>query len=68
MGTPLASTIDHTTLSDGSITLRERDSTDQIRSSEDEVTNAVKNMATGAETWKDVAKRLPSFAARNTDE
>lgn len=64
VGTPLAITIDHMTLSDGSITLRERDSTDQIRGSEDEAMDAVKNMVTGAETWKEIAKRLPSFAAR----
>lgn len=68
LGTPLAITIDHTTLSDGSITLRERDSTDQIRGSEDEVVEAVKGMATGMETWKEVAERLPSFAARSLDE
>lgn len=68
VGTPLAITIDHTTLLDGSITLRERDSIDQVRSSEDEVVEAVKNIVTGAETWTELVKRLPSFAARSPDE
>lgn len=68
LGTPLAITIDHTTLLDGSITLRERDSTNQIRDSEDEVVRAVKSMVDGVETWDMVAERLPSFTTANLEE
>lgn len=50
------------------MTLRERDSTEQIRGSENEVLEAVKRMATGVEMWKDVAERLPSFTVRNLDK
>lgn len=68
LGTPLAITIDHTTLLDDSITLRERDSTDQVRGSENEVLEAVKSMVTGVEMWKDIAERLASFTVRDLDE
>lgn len=68
LGTPLAITLDFATLSDGSITLRDRDSTDQIRGSEDDIVKAVKGMVDGVETWEEVAERLPSFIIRNLDE
>ncbi|KAF1982446.1 glycyl-tRNA synthetase [Aulographum hederae CBS 113979] len=68
LGTPLGITVDFDTLKDGSITLRERDSTKQVRASEDEVVEAVKSLVEGAETWEDVTKRLPEFLGQTGDE
>ncbi|KAI9148374.1 Glycine--tRNA ligase-like protein [Paramyrothecium foliicola] len=68
LGTPLGITVDFKSLDDGSITLRERDSTTQIRASEDEVVDAATKLITGAETWKQVYKRLPVFTGHPQDE
>ncbi|KAK4179758.1 anticodon-binding protein [Triangularia setosa] len=61
LGTPLVITIDFDTAKDGPVTLRERDSTSQVRAAEDEVVQAVKNMVVGTETWEQVAGRLLAF-------
>lgn len=61
LGTPLGVTIDFDTVENGSITLRERDSTAQIRGSEDEVVLAVRNLVDGTESWEKVFQRLPPF-------
>jgi glycyl-tRNA synthetase len=52
---------------DGSITLRERDSTQQVRGSEAEILQAVRNLIDDEETWQDVAERLPLFSAGDAD-
>ncbi|KAL1863891.1 hypothetical protein Daus18300_008040 [Diaporthe australafricana] len=61
LGTPLGITVDFDTVADGSLTLRDRVSTSQVRGSEDEVILAVKHMVDGVERWEDVAQRLPTF-------
>lgn len=68
LGTPLGVTIDFDSLNDGSVTLRERDSTSQVRASEDEVTQAIRNLVEGTETWKDVAERLPLFTVTSNED
>ena len=68
LGTPLGITVDFDTVSNGSITLRERDSTVQVRASEDEIIEATKNLVTGIETWEQVSKRLPAFTGQSQDE
>lgn len=67
LGTPLGITVDFDTVKDGSVTLRERDSTQQIRGSEDEVVSAVRNLVETHETWQDVFGRLPHFSTGETD-
>jgi glycyl-tRNA synthetase len=67
LGTPLGITVDFDSVKDGSITLRERDSTKQIRSTQDEVVAAIKSLVEGGETWEDVFKRLPEFVGQSTD-
>lgn len=67
LGTPVAITIDHTTLLDRSITQRERDSTSQVLDSEDAVVRAEKSMVDGVWTWDMVAERLPSFTIGNLE-
>ncbi|KAM4054526.1 anticodon binding domain-containing protein [Hirsutella rhossiliensis] len=61
LGTPLGITVDFDTVKDRSITLRERDSTCQVRSSEENIVQAIRNLVEGEETWEQVRKRLPAF-------
>ena len=65
LGTPLGITIDFDTLKDGSVTLRDRDSMSQVRGSEEDVVQAVRNMVDGVETWHQVASRLPAFEGQS---
>lgn len=61
LGTPFAITIDFQTFEDGSVTLRERDSTAQVRALNDVVVEAVQKLADGLEIWEQVVERLPAF-------
>ncbi|EXJ75588.1 glycyl-tRNA synthetase 1 [Cladophialophora psammophila CBS 110553] len=67
LGTPFGITIDFQTVKDGTLTLRERDSTKQVRASEDEIIAAVKALVDGEETWEDVIKRLPAFEGQDLE-
>ncbi|KAK7431837.1 hypothetical protein QQZ08_001455 [Neonectria magnoliae] len=68
LGTPLGITVDFDTLNDGSITLRERDSTTQVRASQDDILEAIKSIVAGTETWDQISSRLPIFAGQSQDE
>jgi glycyl-tRNA synthetase len=67
LGTPFGITIDFQTVKDDTLTLRERDSTKQVRASEDDIIGAVKSLVDGEETWEDVAKRLPAFEGQDLE-
>ncbi|KAI9719122.1 MAG: Glycine--tRNA ligase 1, mitochondrial [Candelaria pacifica] len=67
LGTPLGITVDFQSVKDHTLTLRDRDSTKQVRASEDEICAAVKSIVEGNETWEDVFKRLPEFTQQDTD-
>ena len=67
LGTPLGITVDFDTVTDGSITLRERDSTSQVRGTEDAVLQAVRNLVDGAESWDQISLRLEPFSAHDQD-
>lgn len=67
LGTPFGITIDFQTVKDNTLTLRDRDSTKQVRASEAEIIAAVKSLVDGEETWEDVAKRLPAFEGQEVD-
>jgi len=67
LGTPFGITIDFQTIKDDSLTLRERDSTKQLRASEDDIIAAVKSLVDGEETWEQVSKRLPAFEGQEVD-
>jgi len=67
LGTPLGITVDFQTVKDSTITLRDRDSTKQVRASEDEVCAAIKSLVEGEETWEDIMKRLPMFEGQEVD-
>jgi len=60
-------TVDYKSLEDSSFTLRERDSTKQVRASEKEIIEAIDNIVRGRETWTDVAGRLPAVESADKD-
>ena len=68
LGTPLGVTIDFQTVKDNTITLRDRDSTKQVRASEDEICSAIKSLVDGEATWADIAKKLPAFEGQDLDK
>jgi len=65
LGTPLGITVDFDSVD--SITLRDRDSTKQVRASQDEIIAAIKSFVEGQETWEEVFKWLPEFLGQSTD-
>lgn len=67
LGTPLGITVDFQTVKDNTFTLRDRDSTKQVRSGQDDILAAVKSLCEGEETWEDVFKRLPEFTSQELE-
>ncbi|XP_051147741.1 glycine--tRNA ligase, mitochondrial 1-like [Andrographis paniculata] len=59
LGVPLAITVDSTS----SVTIRERDSKQQIRVNVDEVPSVIKEVTDGASTWADVLWRYPTHSS-----
>ncbi|GJX82109.1 glycine--tRNA ligase, mitochondrial 1-like protein [Tanacetum coccineum] len=64
LGVPFAVTVDSTT----SVTIRERDSKDQIRVNVDEVAVVVKDVCEGRTTWADILQRYPAHTSASADE
>lgn len=58
LGTPFAITVDFQTVEDNTVTLRERDSTKQVRASLEEAITAVKNVVDGKKTWEAIVERM----------
>ncbi|KAL2462294.1 Glycine--tRNA ligase 1 [Abeliophyllum distichum] len=59
LGVPFAITVDSTS----SVTVRERDSKQQIRVNVDEVASVVKGVIDGASTWSDVLWKYPTHSS-----
>jgi glycyl-tRNA synthetase len=59
LGIPFAVTVDFQSLTDGTVTLRERDSTKQIRLGKAEVTPVISKIVRGKLTWSDLTKKYP---------
>ncbi|KAJ4379343.1 Glycine--tRNA ligase 1, mitochondrial [Didymella sp. IMI 355093] len=68
LGTPLGITIDFQSVKDNTFTLRDRDSTQQVRAGLDEIVSAVISLVNGKEQWSDVAARLPKFEGQEAEE
>ncbi|CAH8267428.1 unnamed protein product [Arabidopsis lyrata] len=64
LGVPLAITVD----SDTSVTIRERDSKDQVRVSLEEAASVVSSVAEGKMTWQDVWASFPHHSSAAVDE
>lgn len=67
LGTPLGITIDFQSVKDNSFTLRDRDSTKQVRSDEETICSAIRSIVDGHKTWADVQHELPEFTQQETD-
>ena len=67
LGTPFGITVDFQSVKDNTFTLRDRDTTKQVRASEDEIVQAIKALVEGDETWEDVRKRLPEFTGQEVE-
>lgn len=67
LGTPLGITVDFQSVKDNSFTLRDRDSTKQVRSDEDTICSAIRSIVEGHKTWADVQNELPEFTQQETD-
>ncbi len=64
IGVPFAVTVDSAT----SVTIRERDSKEQIRVGIDEVASVVKQLTDGQSTWADVSFKYPSHIGPQGDQ
>lgn len=67
LGTPIGVTVDFQTLQDGTITLRDRDTTRQVRAGEDQIVEAIRAMADGSKDWEKVEGELPKFEGQETE-
>jgi len=68
LGIPFGITVDYQSLEDNTFTLRDRDSTKQVRASLDQILEAVVKMVRGNEAWVDVQKRLPAFESKDEEK
>ncbi len=64
IGTPFCVTIDHATLEDGTVTLRERDSSAQVRVPSEGLRDALRGLTEGRITFSDLG---PPVASRGTE-
>jgi len=67
LGTPLGITVDFQSVKDKTYTLRDRDSTKQVRADEDTILKAIKALVEGEKKWADVEKELPAFEGQEAD-
>uniref|UniRef100_A0A1Y1MTY5 glycine--tRNA ligase n=1 Tax=Photinus pyralis TaxID=7054 RepID=A0A1Y1MTY5_PHOPY len=67
LGTPLGITVDFQTLQDSTITLRDRDSTAQVRAEESKILDAIKALVDGSKNWEKVASELPKFEGQEVE-
>ncbi|KAI3333289.1 glycyl-tRNA synthetase [Ustulina deusta] len=67
LGTPLGITIDFQTVQDKTVTLRDRDSTKQVRGEEGEILAAIRSIVDGDKTWQDIESSLPAFVGQETE-
>lgn len=68
LGTPLGITIDFQSVKDSTYTLRDRDSTKQVRADEEKILEAIKSLVEGTKVWADIEKELPAFEGQETEE
>ncbi|RYP33986.1 hypothetical protein DL767_004507 [Monosporascus sp. MG133] len=67
LGTLLGITVDFQTLKDGTVTLRDRDTTRQVRADEDKILTAIREIVGGSKTWEDIEKELPVFEGQEVE-
>ena len=67
LGTPFGITVDYDTIADGSVTLRDRDSTTQKRGSLDDVVKAVMDITYKGASWEEGTKHLTVFESKSDE-
>ncbi|KAG0299930.1 Glycine--tRNA ligase 1, mitochondrial [Dissophora globulifera] len=67
LGTPFGITVDFDSIKDGTVTLRERDSTKQIREKLETIVELVKDMCDGRTTWTEVSAKYPAFVSQEQE-
>jgi glycyl-tRNA synthetase len=67
LGTPFGITVDFQSVKDNTFTLRDRDSTKQVRATENEIYAAISSMVAGLKTWTDMTKELPEFTGQEIE-
>ncbi|CAG7554357.1 unnamed protein product [Fusarium equiseti] len=67
LGTPLGITIDFQTAQDGTVTLRDRDSTNQVRAEQEKIIDAIKSLVDGSKTWAQIESELPKFEGQEVE-
>ena len=68
VGVPFAVTVDFDTLTNGTVTLRERDSTIQIRLPKSDVTRVVFDFVHGRLTWVDATAKYPIVTVKEDEK
>ena len=63
LGVPFAVTVDHRSLEDGTVTVRERDSCQQVRVCTKEVLPLVKKLCAMQATWKEATQGMEKQTA-----
>ena len=63
IGVPFGITIDHDTLTNNTVTLRERDTTNQVRVKIEDLPLLLVKLVNGGTTWSDVEKQFPKVEA-----
>lgn len=64
LGTPFGITIDFESVKDNSVTLRERDSTKQVRGSFEDIVRAIKDVTYNGATWAEGTAKLTPFESQ----
>ena len=67
LGTPLGITVDFQSIKDNTFTLRDRDSTKQVRANEPTIYEAIRDLVDGRKTWHDVQTELPEFTSQEVE-
>lgn len=67
LGTPFGITVDYQTIEDGSVTLRDRDTTSQVRGSLADVVAAVENITYKGVSWAEGTKDLEPFESKSDE-
>lgn len=68
LGTPFGVTIDFDSPKDGSVTLRERDSTKQVRGTAKDIIKAIRDITYNGVSWEEGTKDLAPFASQEETE
>ena len=63
LGVPFAVTVDHRSLEDNTVTLRERDSCEQVRVHKEQLLNLVKKLCSMTTTWEEAVAGLEKVQA-----